>query len=210
MVEGIGGRMGRSYGRYSRVRYKVIQVNGGPSTKWFEDARRSQSAEVFLMSEEVSRRTPYRRYRNTCFRQVDATVVCNDPGLALYVNLTTVGATHTGGRHANMWSKVQPVVERYINKLCEQGLTPVRTIRNEGVRKRSGCSRRATHIHSKSSSMRLQCERWKKSHELSSVLFSAKGGRLTISTTRCCTEEPRKGCSARHTQVQEPPTMHRQ
>ena len=32
-----------------------------------------------------------------------AEVVCNDPGLAPYVNLTTVGVPHTGGRHANMW-----------------------------------------------------------------------------------------------------------
>ena len=28
MVEGIGGRMGRSYGDIPGVRYKVIQVNG--------------------------------------------------------------------------------------------------------------------------------------------------------------------------------------
>ena len=52
-----------------------------------------------------------------------AEVVCNDPGLAPYVNLTTVGVPHTGGRHANMWfgkSKLS-VVERYINKLMRTG-----------------------------------------------------------------------------------------
>ncbi|MBF14567.1 MAG: 30S ribosomal protein S7 [Euryarchaeota archaeon] len=58
------------------------------------------------------------------FGKWDATeVVCNDPGLAPYVNLTTVGVPHTGGRHANMWfgkSKLS-VVERYINKLMRTG-----------------------------------------------------------------------------------------
>ena len=46
-------------------------------------------------------------------------VTCRDPGLAPYINLTTVGVPHTGGRHANAWfgkSKLS-VVERYINKL---------------------------------------------------------------------------------------------
>ncbi|MEC7112470.1 MAG: 30S ribosomal protein S7, partial [Candidatus Thermoplasmatota archaeon] len=52
-----------------------------------------------------------------------AEVVCNDPGLAPYVNLSTVGVPHTGGRHANTWfgkSKLS-VVERYINKLMRTG-----------------------------------------------------------------------------------------
>jgi len=50
-------------------------------------------------------------------------VTCSDPGLAPYVNLTTVGVPHTGGRHANSWfgkSKLS-VVERYINKLMRTG-----------------------------------------------------------------------------------------
>ena len=50
-------------------------------------------------------------------------VVCGDPGLAPYINLTTVGVPHTGGRHANAWfgkSKLS-VVERYINKLMRTG-----------------------------------------------------------------------------------------
>lgn len=50
-------------------------------------------------------------------------VTCRDPGLAPYVNLTTVGVPHTGGRHANAWfgkAKLS-VVERYVNKLMRTG-----------------------------------------------------------------------------------------
>jgi small subunit ribosomal protein S7 len=50
-------------------------------------------------------------------------VICRDPGLAPYVNLTTVGVPHSGGRHANAWfgkAKLS-VVERYINKLMRSG-----------------------------------------------------------------------------------------
>jgi small subunit ribosomal protein S7 len=50
-------------------------------------------------------------------------VTCRDPGLAPYINLTTVGVPHTGGRHANAWfgkAKLS-VVERYINKLMRTG-----------------------------------------------------------------------------------------
>ena len=50
-------------------------------------------------------------------------VTCKDPGLAPYINLTTVGVPHTGGRHANAWfgkAKLS-VVERYINKLMRTG-----------------------------------------------------------------------------------------
>ena len=52
-----------------------------------------------------------------------AEVVCNDPGLAPYVNLSTVGVPHTGGRHANAWfgkAKLS-VVERFTNKLMRTG-----------------------------------------------------------------------------------------
>ena len=35
------------------------------------------------------------------FGKWDATeVVCSDPGIAPYVNLTTIGTPHSGGRHA--------------------------------------------------------------------------------------------------------------
>ena len=38
------------------------------------------------------------------FSKYDATeVVCRDPGLAPYINLSTVGVPHTGGRHAYAW-----------------------------------------------------------------------------------------------------------
>lgn len=50
-------------------------------------------------------------------------VTCEDPGLAPYVNLQTVGVPHSGGRHANAWmgkSKLS-VVERYINGLMRTG-----------------------------------------------------------------------------------------
>jgi len=50
-------------------------------------------------------------------------ITCKDPGLAPYINLTTVGVPHTGGRHANAWfgkAKLS-VVERYINKLMRTG-----------------------------------------------------------------------------------------
>ena len=50
-------------------------------------------------------------------------VTCRDPGLAPYINLTTVGVPHTGGRHANAWfgkAKLS-VVERYVNKLMRTG-----------------------------------------------------------------------------------------
>ena len=50
-------------------------------------------------------------------------VVCGDPGLAPYINLTTIGTPHSGGRHANAWfgkSKLS-VIERFINNLMRTG-----------------------------------------------------------------------------------------
>ena len=58
------------------------------------------------------------------FGKYDASeVVCRDPGLAPYINLTTVGIPHTGGRHANAWfGKARlSVVERFTNKLMRTG-----------------------------------------------------------------------------------------
>ena len=52
-----------------------------------------------------------------------AEVTCADPGLAPYINLTTIGTPHSGGRHANAWfgkSKLS-VVERFINNLMRTG-----------------------------------------------------------------------------------------
>ncbi len=50
-------------------------------------------------------------------------VTCEDPGIAPYINLQTVGTPHSGGRHANAWmgkSKLS-VVERFINGLMRNG-----------------------------------------------------------------------------------------
>ena len=50
-------------------------------------------------------------------------VTCADPGLAPYINLTTIGTPHSGGRHANAWfgkSKLS-VIERFINNLMRTG-----------------------------------------------------------------------------------------
>ncbi|MBC8437657.1 MAG: 30S ribosomal protein S7 [Euryarchaeota archaeon] len=58
------------------------------------------------------------------FGKWDATEVsCEDPGIAPYINLNTVGVPHTGGRHANAWfgkSKLS-IVERFINSLMRTG-----------------------------------------------------------------------------------------
>ena len=58
------------------------------------------------------------------FGKWDATeVTCPDPGLAPYINLTTIGTPHSGGRHANAWfgkSKLS-VIERFINNLMRTG-----------------------------------------------------------------------------------------
>ena len=58
------------------------------------------------------------------FGKWDATeVTCNDPGLAPYVNLTTIGTPHSGGRHARVWfgkSKLS-IIERFINSLMRTG-----------------------------------------------------------------------------------------
>ena len=52
-----------------------------------------------------------------------ANIICRDPGLAPYINLSTVGVPHTGGRHANAWfGKARlSVVERFVNKLMRTG-----------------------------------------------------------------------------------------
>ncbi|HIA40143.1 MAG TPA: 30S ribosomal protein S7 [Candidatus Poseidoniales archaeon] len=50
-------------------------------------------------------------------------ISCNDPGIAPYLSLRTVGVPHTGGRHANAWfgkSKLS-IVERFINNLMRTG-----------------------------------------------------------------------------------------
>lgn len=50
-------------------------------------------------------------------------VTCRDPGISPYINLSTVGVPHTGGRHANSWfGKARlSVIERFVNKLMRTG-----------------------------------------------------------------------------------------
>ena len=85
------------------------------------------------MSEEIETQTeesvpeevkPIAGIGTLVFGKYDATeVVCRDPGLAPYINLSTVGVPHTGGRHANAWfGKARlSVVERFTNKLMRTG-----------------------------------------------------------------------------------------
>ena len=58
------------------------------------------------------------------FGRWDASAVtCEDPGIAPYVNLRSVGTPHSGGRHANAWfgkSRLS-VIERFINSLMRTG-----------------------------------------------------------------------------------------
>jgi len=78
------------------------------------------------MSEEVQaeQEAPIAGIGTMVFGKWDASeVTCNDPGLAPYINLTTIGTPHSGGRHANAWfgkSKLS-VIERFINNLMRTG-----------------------------------------------------------------------------------------
>ena len=78
-----------------------------------------------IMSEEDTQQTqPIAGIGTMVFGKWDAQeVVCGDPGLAPYINLTTIGTPHSGGRHANAWfgkSKLS-VIERFINNLMRTG-----------------------------------------------------------------------------------------
>ena len=78
------------------------------------------------MSEEAQaeQEAPIAGIGTMVFGKWDASeVTCDDPGLAPYINLTTIGTPHTGGRHANAWfgkSKLS-VIERFINNLMRTG-----------------------------------------------------------------------------------------
>ena len=81
------------------------------------------------MTDQVSRQekksdAPIAGIGTMVFGKWDATeVTCSDPGLAPYINLTTIGTPHSGGRHANAWfgkAKLS-VVERFINNLMRTG-----------------------------------------------------------------------------------------
>ncbi len=74
--------------------------------------------------EQVELEAPIAGIGTMVFRKWDASeVTCDDPGLAPYINLTTIGTPHSGGRHANAWfgkSKLS-VIERFINNLMRTG-----------------------------------------------------------------------------------------
>ena len=78
------------------------------------------------MSEETQaeQEAPIAGIGTMVFGKWDASeVTCDDPGLAPYINLTTIGTPHSGGRHANAWfgkSKLS-VIERFINNLMRTG-----------------------------------------------------------------------------------------
>jgi len=78
------------------------------------------------MAEEsqTEQATPVSGIGTMVFGKWDASeVTCADPGLEPYINLTTIGTPHSGGRHANAWfgkSKLS-VIERFINNLMRTG-----------------------------------------------------------------------------------------
>lgn len=89
-------------------------------TEEFEDAAEAAEEEAVEEEEEV----PIAGIGTLVFGRWDASeVVCEDPGLAPYVNLKSVGTPHTGGRHANAWfgkSRLS-IIERFINGLMRTG-----------------------------------------------------------------------------------------
>ena len=74
--------------------------------------------------EQEEQEAPIAGIGTMVFGKRDASeVTCDDPGLAPYINLTTIGTPHSGGRHANAWfgkSKLS-VIERFINNLMRTG-----------------------------------------------------------------------------------------
>ena len=86
----------------------------------------SEDAEIVeeTVEEVVEDIRPIAGIGTLVFGKWDASeITCKDPALAPYINLSTVGVPHTGGRHANAWfgkAKLS-VVERYINKLMRTG-----------------------------------------------------------------------------------------
>ncbi len=74
--------------------------------------------------EEMTIPDPIAGIGTMVFGKWDATdVVCEDPGLAPYINLQTIGTPHSGGRHANEYfGKANlSIIERFINNLMRSG-----------------------------------------------------------------------------------------
>ena len=96
--------------------------------KWSEVERRSplgdSMEEENNIEEQIEEDLPIPGIGTMVFGKWDASeVVCNDPGIAPYVNLRTIGAPHSGGRHANAWmgKKNLSIIERFINNLMRSG-----------------------------------------------------------------------------------------
>ena len=89
-----------------------------------EDAEIIEETVEEAVEEVVEDVRPIAGIGTLVFGKWDASeITCKDPGLAPYINLSTVGIPHTGGRHANAWfgkAKLS-VVERFINKLMRTG-----------------------------------------------------------------------------------------
>ena len=77
-----------------------------------------------VIDKEIEEDLPIPGIGTMVFGKWDASeVVCNDPGISPYVNLRTIGAPHSGGRHANAWmgKKNLSIIERFINNLMRSG-----------------------------------------------------------------------------------------
>jgi small subunit ribosomal protein S7 len=89
-----------------------------------EDAETVEETVEEAVEEVVEDIRPIAGIGTLIFGKWDASeITCKDPALAPYINLSTVGVPHTGGRHANAWfgkAKLS-VIERYINKLMRTG-----------------------------------------------------------------------------------------
>jgi small subunit ribosomal protein S7 len=89
-----------------------------------EDAETVEETVEEAVEEVIEDVRPIAGIGTLIFGKWDASeITCKDPALAPYINLSTVGVPHTGGRHANAWfgkAKLS-VVERYINKLMRTG-----------------------------------------------------------------------------------------
>ena len=60
--------------------------------------------ETTVVSDEPPISVPIAGIGTLVFSKWDATeVVCQDPGIAPYINLTTIGMPLSGGTHANQW-----------------------------------------------------------------------------------------------------------
>ena len=60
--------------------------------------------EPSIVSQETEVSVPIAGIGTLVFSKWDASeVVCQDPGIAPYINLTTIGMPLSGGTHANQW-----------------------------------------------------------------------------------------------------------